>query len=139
MTAENKRRRRKTEMAKSYSEQLAEWVKQRPQRARRDKNLVAFLAVKGDVTEAVEQGWAAKTIWAHMREQKRVAFSYDTFLNYIKKYVRQPAVQSPPRTAAPPPAQAAPRPQSVRAPPSDTNGQKAGFTFHAAPNKEELI
>lgn len=127
-------------MAKSYSEQLAEWVKQRPQRARRDQNLVAFLAVKGDVTEAVEQGWAAKTIWAHMREQKRVPFSYDTFLNYIRKYVRLPEEQSPPRTEAPlRPLGVPPRPQSVRAPPSPTHDQQAGFTFNAAPNKEELI
>jgi hypothetical protein len=126
-------------MAKSYSEQLAEWVKQRPQRARRDKNLVAFLAVKDDVAEAMDQGWPAKTIWAHMREQARLAFSYDTFLNYLKRYLRQPVDRLPTATPAPRPIRGPPGPGSGREPPPHAHDPLAGFTFNAAPNKEELI
>ena len=48
-------------MAKSYPEQLAEWVKRR-ESTKRDKNLVAFLAVRDDVKLAVDAGYAVKTI-----------------------------------------------------------------------------
>ena len=56
-------------MAKSYTEELADWVKKREDsRPRQDKNMVAFLAVRADVKAAVEAGYAFKTIWEHMHE-----------------------------------------------------------------------
>ncbi|MDO9013673.1 MAG: TraK family protein, partial [Polynucleobacter sp.] len=50
-------------MAKTYPEQLGEWVKRR-ESTQRDKNLVAFLAVRDDVKAAVEAGYSVKTVWA---------------------------------------------------------------------------
>jgi hypothetical protein len=133
-------------MAKSYNEQLAEWVRQRTHSARHDKNRVAFLGVKEDVREALDQGWPVKTIWAHMVEQKRIGFGYDTFLVYVKRHLRPAAepVAAPrsrgPRPTAPPPTGSTesrtPR-ASVQAPP--VQDQLPGFTFNAAPNREELI
>jgi hypothetical protein len=138
-------------MAKSYTEQLTEWVRQRSQSARHDRNRVAFLAVKDDVREALEQGWPVKTIWAHMVEQNRIGFGYDTFLVYVKRHVRpsaEPAVAR--RTRGPDAPSLAPA--GVQ-PPDSTEGQTQrepvqtppvqdqlpGFTFNAAPNREELI
>jgi hypothetical protein len=137
-------------MAKSYSEQLAGWVKRRPSPTRRDKNVVAFLAVRDDVKEALDEGYAVKTVWAHMHESKRIEFGYDTFLNYVNRHLR-PAEQQPARGAT----QVASMPSSVPKastakpagkPPAVTPkpgasvpGQPAGFTFNAAPNKEELL
>jgi hypothetical protein len=138
-------------MAKSYSEQLAEWVKQRTESARHDRNLVAFLSVRDDVREALDQGWPVKTIWAHMVEQKRIGFGYDTFLIYVKRHVRpaaEPGVKrrtegsrAPPVAPANPPAPGSAKGRAPRAlvqaqPDQD---QLPGFTFNAAPNREELI
>lgn len=133
-------------MAKSYNEQLAEWVRTRTHSARHDKNRVAFLGVKEDVREALEQGWPVKTIWAHMVEQKRIGFGYDTFLVYVKRHVR-PAAEpvAARRNKAPRAPHLAP---SGRPPPDSTESktlrapvqdQQPGFTFNAAPNREELI
>ncbi|MFL6631643.1 MAG: TraK family protein [Massilia sp.] len=133
-------------MAKSYNEQLAEWIRQRAQSARHERNRVAFLSVKDDVREAIEQGWPVKTIWAHMVEQKRIEFGYDTFLVYVKRLVRpaaEPAVarkskvpRRPPLTPVSPlPAGSA----ESRTPSASVQDQLPGFTFNVAPNREELI
>lgn len=138
-------------MAKSYNEELAEWVRQRARSARHEKNRVAFLSVKEDVRAALEQGWPVKTIWTHMVEQKRIGFSYDAFLLYVKRHVRsaaEPAVArttqvpraSPMTPAGRPPASSIDR----RAPQAPARAaafqdQLPGFTFNAAPNREELI
>ena len=135
-------------MAKSYSQQLAEWVKQRPS-TRRDKNVVAFLAVRDDVKEALDEGYAVKTVWAHMYESKRIEFGYDTFLNYVNRHLRPPEQQpaiAPNQVAgmpasvpkADPPKPAAKQPAAPR-PAAPAPGQPAGFTFNPAPNKEELL
>lgn len=137
-------------MAKSYNEQLTEWVRQRTQSARHDRNRVAFLAVKEDVREALDQGWPVKTIWAHMIEQQRIGFGYDTFLVYVKRYVRpaaEPAARRTRRPRAPRlgpgnllppgPTESETAHASVHAPPVED--KLPGFTFNAAPNREELI
>jgi hypothetical protein len=138
-------------MAKSYNEQLAEWVRQRAQSGRHEKNHVAFLSVKEDVREALEQGWPVKTIWAHMVEQKRIGFGYDTFLIYVKRHVRPAAdsavrrrtegADAPPVALANPPVPGIAKSRVLRAPPQVRSGQDQlpGFTFNAAPNREELI
>lgn len=74
-------------MAKSYPDQLAEWIRKR-EASGRDKNLVAFHAVKDDVKTAMDAGYAVKTIWAHMSETKRVGFGYETFLGYVHRLLK---------------------------------------------------
>lgn len=74
-------------MAKSYPDELAEWVRKR-ESGGRDKNLVAFHAVKGDVMLAIAAGFAVKTIWANMKETGRVAFGYETFLGYVHRLLK---------------------------------------------------
>jgi len=139
-------------MAKSYTEQLAEWVKRRPAPTRRDKNLVAFLAVRDDVRDALDEGYAVKTVWAHMHESKRIEFGYDTFLNYVNRHLRpaeqQPAIASnqvataptsPPNANAPKdPGKPAPQPSPPR-PAAPVAGDLGGFSFNPAPNIEELM
>jgi hypothetical protein len=135
-------------MAKSYSEQLAEWVKRRPSPTRRDKNVVAFLAVRDDVKEALDEGYAVKTVWAHMHESKRIEFGYDTFLNYVNRHLR-PAEQQPASAASqvagmPTSAPKAGIPKAVEKavppqPATSAPGDPGGFTFNAAPNIEELL
>ncbi|MBZ2206557.1 TraK family protein [Massilia soli] len=138
-------------MAKSYTEQLAEWVKRRPAPTRRDKNLVAFLAVRDDVRQALDEGYAVKTVWAHMHDSKRIEFGYDTFLNYVNRYLRsvdQPVLATSQaanvptfrkahlRNAADKPVPSKPIPHQRAAPAAS---EPAGFTFNPAPNIKELM
>ncbi|MFC5460752.1 TraK family protein, partial [Massilia niabensis] len=90
-------------MDKSYTKQLTEWVAQTRHSARRDRNRVAFMAVKNDVREALGEGWPVKTIWAHMVEQKRIECGYDTFLAYVKRHMKATTeAPGPSRSSQPP-------------------------------------
>lgn len=134
-------------MAKSYSDELADWVKRRPS-TKRDKNVVAFLAVRDDVEEALGKGYPVSTIWAHMYEIKRVAFRYEMFLHYVNRHIRRRRPKEPAPAIAPVPPPGAPAAVKVTPPkPGKQSGVAAvkqlstptGFTFNAAPNKEELL
>jgi hypothetical protein len=137
-------------MPKSYSEQLAAWVRQRPPSGARDQNLVAFLAVKQDVTEALAAGWAIKTVWRHLQAQNRIGFSYDPFRRFVNQYIRctdsnkagamLPAFDRElPAAPLRPPSPT----QTVQfldtAPQADSSQERSGFVFHPAPNLDELI
>jgi hypothetical protein len=137
-------------MAKSYTEELAEWAQQRPRAAARHKSLAAFLRVKDDVRQAVDQGWPVRAIWAHLCEQKRISFGYQTFLNHVKRNLRQDAgparatsrMQSVTNPSPAPPhhARGSAGP-AVRATASSSNGhdQIRGFIHNPVPNLKELI
>jgi hypothetical protein len=133
-------------MPKSYPELLGDWVRQR-ETSKRDKNLVAFLAVRDDVKEAFDAGYSVTTIWTYMHEKERVAFGYDTFLNYVNRYIRSAQKES--GGAWPGKAKERSRRRSA-APVSTTDGKGTGteakvpdamssFTFNSAPKKEDLI
>ena len=138
---------RKSDMAKNYSELLGDWVQQRESATKRDKNLVAFLAVRDDVREALDAGYAVKTIWANLHEHKRVAFGYHTFLRYVKRHMGSPLMEP----AASAIAQSGARPateQGRQAPASAGKSLKpmakapdavTGFTFNSAPDEKDLI
>lgn len=77
-------------MKKPYTDQLAEWVKKREKsRPRQDKGLVAFIAVKEDITEAIDAGYALKTIWEHLHETGKIPYRYETFLKHVKKHIKE--------------------------------------------------
>jgi hypothetical protein len=134
-------------MAKSYPDQLAEWVKRR-ESTKRDKNLVAFLAVRGDIQLAIEAGYAVKTIWSNMYEAKRVNFGYDTFLNYVNRHIRakmlKPIHASPVDTV--PAEHKAPKKAVVGTtvteklePQVKAPEVTPGFTFNSQPDAKDLI
>lgn len=74
-------------MAKNYTDELARWATKRQGKAR-EKNLVTFHALQDDVRAALDAGFSAKTIWAHMQEQGRVDFGYETFLDYVNRVIK---------------------------------------------------
>src|SRR5471030_682324 len=115
-------------MDKNYPDQLGEWVKRRAATTR-DRNLVAFLAVRNDVCAALDAGYPAKTIWANLQESQRIAVSYTAFLRYIRKYLERPAKTSDKH-------QAAARAASVT---TSKANKPAGFVFNSTPKKEELL
>ncbi|MYN08889.1 TraK family protein [Pseudoduganella aquatica] len=118
-------------MGKNYPDQLGDWVRQRAATTR-DKNLVAFLAVRDDVRAALDAGYAAKTVWSNLRESKRIAVSYTAFLRYVRKFLNQSDDA----------ASSQPAPSTKTAAVSEHNdrpAKPAGFVFNPKPKKEELL
>lgn len=127
-------------MAKSYTEELAKWVSERQaDRPRQDKNIVAFLAVKGDVKAALDAGYSMKTLWRHLHETGRIAYRYETFTLHVKRYIKaKPPAPSQGEqgkdSQCDPVAAATPKKEPRKTEPPNVGG----FTFNATPNKEDL-
>ena len=84
-------------MARNYAEELDTWVSQREVTGR-EKNLVAFHAVRDDIQTALAAGFAVKTIWAHMRAKGRISYGYNTFRFHVNRFIRKPPIGQPGET-----------------------------------------
>lgn len=121
-------------MVTSYTDQLAKWVKEK-KATPRNKNLVAFLAVRADVKEAIDAGYPVKTVWENMHELKRIEFGYDTFLNYVNRHIRDS--QETRKTS--PIESKSPDEATQQTTKTTKPGALPGFTFNPVPNAEELF
>ena len=132
-------------MAKSLSARIAERIA-RKKPAGNVRNRAAFLALRGEVKQAIDDGWPVKTIWETLHDEGRVAFSYQAFRGYVNRLILSPSAN---REAAPAAVgvdqhrQVAPRlaPQSAKNP-AEWQPEKpaaSGFTFNRAPKKEDLL
>ena len=120
-------------MPKTYPEELAEWVKKREAKKRRqDKHVVAFLAVKSNVQAALDAGYAMKTIWEHLKETDRLRCRYETFTQHVKRFLRTPIA---PVTSADSASKLDSQAPAAKAAPPTIGS----FTFDATPNKEDLL
>lgn len=117
-------------MGKNYPDQLGDWVIRRAATTR-NRNLVAFLAVRDDVCAAIAAGYNVKTIWSNLHESKRIAVSYSAFRRYVKRF----ATQVPVAISVPPPI----LPTQSQHGPSSQPDKPSGFIFNPTPNKEELL
>ena len=105
----------------SYTDELADWVRKRQApRARHDRHLVAFLAVRADVETAIGAGYSARTVWEHLHETGKVTCRYESFLRHVRLHIRQ-GKAVPDKATAP----------GVQRP--------AGFTFNPRARKEDLL
>ena len=137
-------------MPKTFPQELAEWVKNREAtKARQDKNLVAFLALKSDVQAAMDAGYSLLTIWEHLHDQAKIAYRYETFLKHVRRHIKSRAPAASDLSSGPPPdpprssnsgRAAASKLQSPAPPaPPVPPVRLAGFTFDAQPKKEDLL
>ena len=115
-------------MAKSYTDELAAWVETRVKKRKRqqDAAAVAFLAVRVDVSAAIDAGYALTTIWEHMHETGKVKCGYETFRKHVRRFITAAAHRVVKQVSQPQP--------KARAP-----AGVGGFSFNATPKKEELI
>lgn len=60
---------------------------QSQQRANARKNKVAFLAMREDISEALEKGWPITIIWETLRDEGSFTATYNTFRLYVLKYL----------------------------------------------------
>lgn len=129
-------------MAKTYPDELAEWIKAKaPTMPRKNKHAMAFLAVRADVVAALDSGYPMKTIWEHMRETGRVQCRYETFTLHVKRYIKAPpmhAASPPAASPSPAPAPAQTKPAESKQPAKAAKGI-GKFDFNAEPDKGRLI
>ena len=131
-------------MAKSLSARIAERVA-RKKPAGNVRNRAAFLALRGEVKQAIDDGWPVKTIWETLHGEGKVDFSYQAFRGYVNRLILSPPAsgEATPLVVADQSRQAAPRsvPQSARTP-AEWQPEKptaTGFTFNRTPKKEDLL
>lgn len=131
-------------MAKKYTDELAEWIKAKPdKKPRQDLAAVAFLTVKSDVQAAIDAGYSLATIWEHMHETKKLDFSYETFRKHVQKRIKkgralpttEPLASTEPVVPAPAPEPARPRKRSQ----APTKGGIPGFIFDPKQNSKDLL
>ncbi|WP_106225640.1 TraK family protein [Legionella pneumophila] len=73
-------------MKKSLAENITS-SKQSQQTTNARKHKVEFLAMREDISEALEKGWSITIIWETLRDEGRFTASYNTFRLYILKYL----------------------------------------------------
>lgn len=120
-------------MAKSLSERIAaRTLKKKPSRS--GQNLAAFLALRADIKDALDDGWPVKTICETLQEEGKITFSYQAFRGYVNRLILLPATTSTPA------AEVRPTPPSIQTAKSPAGKKSAaGFSFNATPNKSELL
>lgn len=143
-------------MAKSLSTRIAERAA-RKKPSRNAQNRATFLSLRGDVKQALDDGWPVKTIWETLHDEGKVSFSYQAFRGYVNRLILSPraseeaalaqveAEPSPP--AKPPTGQVKAQQQSgtkaQKPNPAEPRKKESvgipGFTFNPTPNKEDLF
>ncbi|MCZ4805099.1 TraK family protein [Legionella pneumophila] len=73
-------------MKKSLTENIM-ISKQSQQRMNTRKNKVEFLAMRQDISEALEKGWSITIIWETLRDEGKFTATYNTFRLYVLKYL----------------------------------------------------
>lgn len=118
-------------MTKSLSERIAERVNGVSKQSAIPRNRAAFMAVKDEVRQALQDGWSQKLIWETLKEEGKIPFEYQTFLRMIKKagfndQTNEEEIDSRSKD------------ETLGRTPVRTNGL-AGFNFDAKAKKEDII
>jgi len=111
--------------------------------SRRARNHAAFLVLRSEVEQALDDGWPIKTIWATLHQEGKVTFNYETFRGYANRLILS-------RGRAAAPAEVVDQGETLR-PAGGASGQalgdrtaqkapgSGGFRFESEPRKEDLL
>lgn len=123
-------------MNKSLSQRIS--LKMQNSRSSRNaRNLAAFLALRDEIRQALDDGWPVYHIWETLHEEQKITASYTTFCGQVRRLLGK---AGKPGSASVPvaglrsmPAPTASRPAGAR------TSLKDGFIFSSTPNDEELL
>lgn len=136
-------------MGKNLSERIADRMRNKKATVGA-QNRGAFLALKGEIIQALDDRWPVKTIWETLHDEGKVKFSYQAFRNYVNSLILTPKQTATPKASAEGERhgvqperekQVAPAPPRTATPrqPATQPQAPAGFNFNPNPNKEEFI
>ena len=120
-------------MTKSLSERIAERVNGVSKHSAVTRNRAAFMAVKEEVRQALDDGWCRKLIWETLKEEGKIPFEYQTFLRMTKKTGLDIQVNEDEKIDP------KGKDETVTNNPIKASGALAGFNFDANAKKEDII
>jgi hypothetical protein len=121
-------------MQKGLSHRISQRV--RDNRASRNaRNLAAFLAQRDEIGRALQDGWTVYQVWETLHAEQKIAASYNTFCNQVKRLIAGRGERAYPASKA---VQAPSPPAGRPARPGGAAGAD-GFIFSSTPNDEELL
>jgi hypothetical protein len=101
-------------------------------------NKAAFLALREEVKEALDDGWPVKEIWKTLHEEGSIAFSYTVFCRYVKRLIvgrrRDMGI-----VAAGKKRKREPEPERSNSIDKNSTAGIRGFTWNPIPNEDDLI
>lgn len=121
-------------MAKSLSERIAERSKKKSP-SRNAQNRAAFLAIREDIKQALDDGWPVKSIWETLHEEGKVTFSYQAFRGYVNRLILTNKSKSVSVVAL----NQHEKNEQVTIMAKQKSAEVPGFTFMAHPDKEDLL
>ena len=129
-------------MTKNLSARIAERAA-RKKPPRNGQNRVTFLAMRGDVKQAIDDGWPVKTIWETLHEEGKVSFSYPAFIGYVNRLIlSSPASRETVSTPMAVDSRIGKQRDQATAQATEKNPEgpaTSGFTFNRTPKKEDLL
>mgnify|MGYP003407805229 CR=1 FL=1 len=136
-------------MAKNLSQRIADRMRSKKATVSA-QNRAAFLALKGEIIQAIDDRWPVKQIWETLHEEGKVTFSYQAFRNYVNSLILAPKQSATPKAPAEEPRlerqankEKKTVPATPRTPTPKANPVKppvpTGFNFDATPNKEDYL
>jgi hypothetical protein len=127
-------------MSKKLTELIAEEETKRKQKGTGVKNRAIFLALREDIKEAMKDGWALKQIYRTLHTQKKITFSYQTFVKYANDLILKP---KPSLVIMKPEPSGKTTGQEQTVPSTEPQTNKSyelpGFKFDPIAKKEDLI
>ncbi|HMW40618.1 MAG TPA: TraK family protein [Saprospiraceae bacterium] len=107
-------------MTKTLSERIALF-------ADKNKNtgkqfLPAFVALKPDIEQALQDGWTVRQIWNTLHDEKKIKCSYQWFRTLVNRHIADDRKQN-----------------TLTTPGKSAITDQEGFRFNSATEKEELI
>ncbi|MFU8797095.1 MAG: TraK family protein [Gammaproteobacteria bacterium] len=128
-------------MKKSLSERIAaKAVKTEDSNAsiNAKKNRAAFIVLRQEIEQAMQDEWPIKTIWETLKEEGKIPFGYQAFRRYVNRLIVEKKLLEHAGVATL---------ESSYKEKSDTKNHTKlvktdnikGFKFESSPNKEDLI
>ncbi|MFO3391928.1 TraK family protein [Legionella pneumophila serogroup 8] len=114
---------------------MAADINQRNTSAR--KNKVEFLALKDDISEALEKGWLMTSIWETLRDEGSFTASYNTFRLYVLEYLNGQKPGYSQKVSPSPKPKKLVKNNSVKK--GKATNEIKGFTYNPIPNIDELL
>jgi len=124
-------------MRKRLSARIAERTGRKTP-SRHGMNRAAFLALRDDVKQALDDGWPIKEIWETLHEEAKIAFSYTVFCRYVKRLIVRPPLQMG-SMAAGKKRKREPEPEPSKPVAKNSTAGIRGFTWNPIPNEDDLI
>lgn len=121
-------------MKKSLTESITT-SKQSSKRTNARKNKVEFLALREDISEALEKGWSISVIWETLNDEGKFTATYNTFRLYVLKYLNGQKPGYSQREAI---EQRPKRPDENQAKEKKPTAMSS-FIFNPIPNLKELL